>query len=233
MKRLWNVLVLTLALNFLAVAGGAGWLWSRGAIDREKVQAVRQILFPAPDPVELAEDEARAGEAAATTQPSLRLEELLARHAGRPAGEQAQFLQSAFDAQMALLDRRQRELDDLNRQVEMAKEQVARDRARLDADGAALAAEREEAQRLAADQGFQDSLKLYTSMPARQVKQIFLALEDDVIVSYFQAMQPRTAAKIIREFKSAEETGRVQSILEKMRAGGGVPPELAEASTKE
>ena len=37
MKRLWDVLVLTLALNFLAVAGAVGWMYQSGRIDRQRV----------------------------------------------------------------------------------------------------------------------------------------------------------------------------------------------------
>ena len=33
MKRLWNVLLLTLAMNFLAVAGVVGWLYQGGPVE--------------------------------------------------------------------------------------------------------------------------------------------------------------------------------------------------------
>ena len=46
MKKLWNVLVLTLALNFLAVAGLAGWLVQSKKLDRTKAHAIKAILFP-------------------------------------------------------------------------------------------------------------------------------------------------------------------------------------------
>ena len=36
MKKLLNVLVLVLAMNFLAVAGGVGWLWQTGPAGSRK-----------------------------------------------------------------------------------------------------------------------------------------------------------------------------------------------------
>ena len=58
MKRLFNVLVITLALNFLAVAGFVGWLHQTGRLDRARALANRDILFPKPAAV------------VATTQPA-------------------------------------------------------------------------------------------------------------------------------------------------------------------
>ena len=39
MKRLWDILVLTLAINFLAVAGGVAYLHQTGRLTPEKVAA--------------------------------------------------------------------------------------------------------------------------------------------------------------------------------------------------
>ena len=72
MKRLWDVLVLTLAVNFLALAGLTGWLYQGGHIDKDRIAKVKEILFPPPavpttqpsiDP---------------TTRPTMQLDELLA-----------------------------------------------------------------------------------------------------------------------------------------------------------
>ncbi len=221
MKRLINVLVLTLALNFLALAALVGWLHQTGRLDRAKVQAIREILFPKPDPTGSPTSQPAD---APTTQPILRLEELLAKTTGRSATEQVQFIQHAFDAQMVQLERRERELADLARQVELAKQQLTRDRADLDAQRAEVVARRDEQTRLAADKGFQDSLNLYNTMSGRQVKQIFMTLDDATVVNYLQAMQPRAAARVIKEFKTPEELARIQTIMEKMRQSQPAAP---------
>src|SRR5439155_15931204 len=71
--------------------------------------------------------------------------------------------------------------------------------------------------RLANDKGFQDSLARYQAMPGKQVKQIFMTLDDDTVMNYLQTMEPRAAARIIKEFKAPDEVQRIQKVLEKMR----------------
>lgn len=221
MKKLFSVLMLTLALNFLAVAGGVGWLYKQGRIDKEKIAAIKEILFPKPA-VDIATTQPSEEP---TTQPLMRLEELLDKAAGRSASEQVEFIQHAFDAQMAILDRRQRELIDLQRQVDLSKQQMTKDLTSLQQQKQALDTREQEANRLASDTGFQDSLLLYTTMVPKQVKTIFMGLDDKTVKNYLEAMQPRTAAKIVKEFKSPDETARIQRIMEQMR--------LAQVSTKE
>jgi hypothetical protein len=214
MKRLWDLLVLTLALNFLALAGGLGYLYQTGRLDRGRVGKVKEVLFP--PTTQPAATTQPAGEAPTSSQ---QLDALLAQHAGLPAGQQVDFIRQTFDAQMAELDRRTRELADLKTQIDMANAKLATDRAALDADRKRLTDEQAQAKKLAADQGFQDSLTLYSSMPARQVKSIFMTLNDDAVLQYLQAMDAGTAGKIIKEFKTPDELDRVQRILERMRKG--------------
>src|SRR5688572_9480400 len=235
MKKLINVIVMVLAINFLAVAGGGVYLHQAGRLDKEKVHAIGQILFPPPKPAEpTTQPSERDG---ATTQPILRLEQLLAQHAGRPAGEQVEYIQRSFDAQMAQLDRRHRELGDLQRQIDLAKQQMERDRAMLGKSQTELVAKQDEAARLATDKGFQDSLALYNSMPSKQVKAIFLTLDDASVVRYLQNMQPRIASRIIKEFKTPDEVRRIKGILEQMSGGATTAASTAaigaEASAKE
>jgi hypothetical protein len=44
-----------------------------------------------------------------------------------------------------------------------------------------------------------------------------MTLDDQTVVTYLQAMESRSAAKITREFKSPEEVERLKRLLEKMR----------------
>jgi hypothetical protein len=223
MKKLLNVIVITLAINFLAVAGGVGWLVQSQHLDREKVQTIKEVLFP--KPTTMPTSQPAEPETDATTQPSMRLEDLLAKASGRTASDQVDFIQKSFEAQMMQLDRRDRDLRDLQRQVDAAKQQVAKDRADLESEKKALQARETQAARLASDKGFKDSLALYSAMPPKQVKAIFMSLDDATVQSYLQAMPKPTAAKIIKEFSSSVETERIQKIMERMR--------LAQASPKQ
>jgi len=213
MKRLWDVLVLTLALNFLVLAGGVGWLFQGGHVDKERIAKIKELMFPPPAPP------ATQPSSDPTTQPTLQLDQLLARHSNMSAGEQVDFIRQTFDTNMAQLDRRTRELSDLQAQIDLANAKLASDRAVLDADRKKLVEDQDKARKLAGDQGFQDSLNLYNTMPSKQVKTIFMSLSDDAVQQYLQAMDSRTAGKLIKEFKAPEETERVQRILERMRKG--------------
>ena len=214
MKRILSVLVLTLALNFLAVAGSVGYLFQSGKLDKAKIGKLKELVFAAPV-------------AAATTQPSgapggrkpgeLNLGSMLANHPGSSAIEQVEFLRRTFDTQMLELDRRQRELTDLQRQVDLANQKLAADRAALDRRDKDLTAREQAAQKLQNDAGFQNSLSIYNSMPSKQVKTIFMTLGESTVQQYLEAMDARTAGKIIKEFKTPDETAFIQRVLERIR----------------
>ena len=213
MKKLLTVVAWTLALNFLAAAGGIAYLFKTQKLDHAKVDQIKQLVFaPATQPA-VPTDEVRDP----TTQPTLKLEQMLAQVSGRSASEQVEFMQRTFDSQMALLDRRVQELNNLRKTLDDAQAQAARDRDKLAADQKALADAREQQGKLQTDKNFQDTLALYTTMAPKQVKSIFMTMTDDTIIQYLRAMEPRQATKITKEFKAPEETARIAKIMESMR----------------
>ena len=222
MKKLFNLVILVLAINFLAVAGGVGWLFQSGHLDRARVSAVKQALFPPPAPPEAPATQPSAPDDA-PPPPSRRLAELLARYSGRPAAEQVQFVQQTFDTTMAQLDRRERDLSYREEQVARANARLADDRKLLDADRQKLDDQSRQAEKLAADKGFQDTLNLYNTMSGKQVKRVFMGMDESAAAEYLDAMEPRAASKILKEFKTPEESDRMKRILEKMRHPPGAP----------
>ena len=216
MKKLYNVFILTLALNFLAVVVAVGALYGQGRLDRKRIDAIKLLLYPPPTTQPAASQPADAS----TPEPVLKLGELLEQKSGLSTTEQLLFLQQTFDARMAELDRRQRELGDLQRQVDLANTTLARDRTALEAEKKQLAEREQLAAKLAGDKGFQDSLELYKTLPAKQVKQAFMTMEDETVRRYLQAMEPREAAKIVKEFKAPDERQRIQRVIDRIRDGG-------------
>ena len=214
MKKLLTVVILTLALNFLALAVGVAVLFQNGTLTREKIAAIKAVLGPATTQAAAAD---KKDEPDATTQPTLRLEELLAKVSGRPAGEQVEFLQRTFDAQMAQLERRQRELDDLRLKADAAKREASALLAQVDARQKKLEAREKALKTAAEDKGFEDSLTLYNSMPPKQVKEVFMSLDDVTLTKYLRAMDAGKASKILKEFKTPSETERVQRVMEMIR----------------
>ncbi len=212
MKKLMTLLAWTLALNFLAVAGGVGYLFQSGRLDKVKLHAIKEIVNPPAPPV------SPATQPAPTTQAVLKLDELLAQHAGRPPVEQLQYIRQAFDAQMVQLERAQKEMVALRAQAEAAQAAARREREAVELAQKKLDAKEKEALTQATDKGFQDSLGLYTSLPAKQTKTLFMSLDVNKAVEYLQAMEPRAAARITKEFKTPEETERLKKILDRLRA---------------
>jgi hypothetical protein len=216
MKKLFSVLTALLAINFLAVAGGVGYLVQSKKLTKDSIAKIKDIVFaPADHGAPTTQPTEPKGDP--TTRPALRLEELLARKSGQTATEQVQFIQQAFDSQMAVLDRRTRELHDQKALIDKASAQLSKDRQDLERRQAELSDKQKEATRLAEDKGFQDSLALYNALPGKQVKTIFMTLDDTIIQQYLQAMEPRSATRIVKEFKSPEELARIQKVLERMR----------------
>jgi flagellar motility protein MotE (MotC chaperone) len=225
-KKLWNMLVLTLALNFLLLAGGVGYLYKTGRLDPEKLHAIRELVFPAVQPG----DPSTRPTTAPSTQPVLSLDALLAEHAGMPAVEQVQLLQRTFDSRLAQLDRRQREVEALHDLVRNAEAKLSAERAEFDAQRAALETREQEAARLAGDKGFQEALQLYQTMKPKQVKDVFAGMADDAVVRYLRAMEPRQATKVLKEFKTPAEVRRVKLLMERVE---GAPAEPGGASTQQ
>ena len=217
MKKLFSVLTLLLAVNFLAVAGGVGYLVQTKKLTKESVAKIKDVLFAEPEVAAPTTQPVAEAKGNPATQPALRLEELLAKKSGQTATEQVQFIQQAFDSQMAVLDRRQREMADQKALIDKAKAQLAKDREDLERQRQDLSDKQKEATRLADDKGFQDSLALYNTLPGKQVKTIFMSLDDTVIQQYLQSMEPRASARIVKEFKSPEELARIQKVLERIR----------------
>jgi len=211
MKKLLNVLAITLALNFLALAGGVIYLFQTGALSRDKIVAIKALLGPATTQATTQEIKDQPD---VSTQPTIKLEELLAKVSGRPAGEQVEFLQRTFDTQMAQLDRRQQELAALQVTIGNAENTMRADREKFTADVKKFTAREKAANKDAQDKGFADTLALYDSMSTKQVKDILAGVDDATATKYLRAMEPTRAAKILKEFKTSVESERVMRIIQ-------------------
>ena len=78
--------------------------------------------------------------------------------------------------------------------------------------------------KLKEDKDFQQTVKMYQQLKAKQVKQIFQQLlaqgMTGQVVEYLAAMQIRKAAAVIREFKSPNEVVQAANLLQSLRERG-------------
>src|SRR5437868_175785 len=104
---------MTLALNFLLLGVGVAWLHQSGHLDKPRAMAIKELLFPTSQPT----SQPAATLHGPATQPFAKLEALLAKHTGQRAGDQVEAIQRSLDVQSVQLERRRREIEDLQAQV--------------------------------------------------------------------------------------------------------------------
>ena len=108
-------------------------------------------------------------------------------------------------------------MQDQRQQIEQARAELETQRDLVAKQQKQLQDDQTAQQKLATDEGFQKSLDLYQSMPAKQVKGMFMTMDLDTVVRYLQAMDNRQAGSVLKEFKTPTEATRAQQILEKIR----------------
>jgi hypothetical protein len=214
MKRLWDVLAGVLALNFLVIIGLAAWLRGSGRLNRDRIDQIKLVLFPPAAP-----EAPTTQPSDPTTRPTMILEALLAHKSNLPAGQQVDFVQKTFDQRQYELEQKDQLLGQRQAQLDLVQQKLTDDRTTFEAERKAFQDQQAQAAKLASDAGFQKSLDLYNAMQPKQVKAVFAGLDDDVVKDYFAAMDPLAVKKIIAEFKSPDETARVEKIMEKIRKG--------------
>src|ERR1700689_5064888 len=121
MKKLFLVLMLTLAFNFLGLTGGIGYLYQSGQLNKAKIKQIKDVVF-APPALPVVPQPGPAPKKAGDFRNSLST--LMANQTGRSAVDQVEFLRRTFDAQMLELDQRQRQVSDLQTQVDLANQKL-------------------------------------------------------------------------------------------------------------
>jgi len=230
MRTIW-ILISTLAVaNLLALIGFAGWLGATDRLSPERFRAVREIFAPtiaesrtlegvrvleAQAAADRAADEARVGTAPLTAEQRLLL-----------AGAQ-------IDVTTQQQQRVQRETADLIATLLQERAELERQRAEFQAQVEEFNARREAIVAQEGSDQFLKTVSLYNSLKPAQSHSMMRALIDqgavDQVVAYLNALQSRTAAKIIAEFQKESPT-LAADLLERLRQrgtefAGAQPPE--------
>lgn len=231
MKALWSAVSFMAVVHLLAMGLFVGWLWQSERLDVDRVREIRDMLKLTIAEQEEADAEAQAAadaEAAAAADEARRQDppastaETLAyvsriraeeQQAKRRLGDDKRALEAELNRRARLLDLREQELD-------------ARDLAWREANAEEL--------KRRTDEQFLKTVKLYSTVPAKQAKQMLVALvadgQTDQAVAYVNAMNSRIAAKVISELKAADEVVLATELLEELRTFG-LPPEATEESS--
>lgn len=218
MKGVW-ILISTLALaNFLAMAGLVGWLKATDRIDSSRIATVRDMFSTTVTEERAAADAVKAAEEAAARKQ----EE--AAIAGTPPLSAAE----AMGTERVLSEQQRQHVERLRREVEDLQRSLARERDELDdqwgqlrAERAAFQAMREQLAALEGSAQFERALRLYESLKPEQtqalLQELITAGNIEQVVSYLNAMQTRTASKVLAEF---EDPRVAADLLERLRTRG-------------
>jgi len=218
MRSLW-IIITTLALaNFLAVVALLGWLGGTGRLSNERVNAVRELFKTT-----VAEDEAQAklAEAQQAQQQEAAAQEAFMQQPPAPAETEVAGQTAVSNAAQQDLSRLSREADDLRRtfarelaQIERARQELKQEREDFEALRARIAA-------LEGSEQFEKAVALYQQIKPKQAKEMLQTLIDqgdmEQAVSYLNALQVRTASKIIAEF---DDPAMAATLLERVRTRG-------------
>jgi flagellar motility protein MotE (MotC chaperone) len=221
MKNLRSATTFVALMNLAAIAGLVGWLALTGRLSRGRLDAVRAIF------AQTVQAEAAAGEAAAADhRESLfdAIEREREEHPFPPSVEHVTRLLSIEEQTNELRRRARSEIDVIADNLETAQERLAAERE-------AFAAEKAEWQRAQAalleqrnNEQFRHVVDLLAQMPPKQARDILMAWAaadgPEDAASYLAALDPRTASKVLREFKTDEEKQLAGELLKQIEALG-------------
>jgi len=217
--RIFMTVLISLAVaNFLAIGGFVGWLAATDRLDLERLEEIRTILA-----------ETRADEAArleAEDQEATRVAQQQAEDAKNAlpplnAGELLDALQEHEEAAQLRVARMEREAADLRRALERERDELDRRVAAFEQEKAQFDAMRQRLAEVEGDGQFQQALALYKALPAAKAQEMLQTLIDegrvDQVVDYLNAMDTRTARKIVERF---EDPAVAADLLERLRVRG-------------
>lgn len=230
MKSIW-IIVSTLALaNLLALLGLGAWLKATDRLSMDRIRAVREVF------AQTTTDEATAeGALEAEAQRSQAEADEQAKQASPPLSAEG-----ALNADDLETEKARQHVERLRREVADLQRSLLRERAALDDGWAQFRAEKQAFEemrvRLAALEGgeqFERTLRLYEALKPKQAQDLLQQLIDagdtEQAVSYLNAMQTRTASRIIAEF---EDPAVAADLLERLRTRGLEARAAAAASSE-
>ncbi len=224
MKAFWNALAIVLLLNALGLLALLAYLHSDGRLSTQRLRDATAVFALTLDQQEQQERAARQ-QAALEAEQALRREHVR-RVAEGPVSTRDQIERDHKDEETALLQvqRMREEIRALQRQLEMARQAVARQEADHAAQKVAWEQSIAEELQRREDADFRTTVALYQQIKPKQARDMFLQLiaegRSRQVVEYLAAMQQRKAAAILREFKAPEEIPVAADLLEQLRRRG-------------
>jgi hypothetical protein len=221
MKTLIRVVGVMAFVNLLALGGVAGWLATKGRVDRDRVLEMVGIFAETP--------EARDAR--------LEVARLEAEAAARPPPVSAGDIQTTEDRNLARvevtmidrerIERLQREVRDLQTQLRQQRQMLERDRARFEQEKADFQSMRDRLYAIDGAEYFRKSLEILNGMKPADIRPLFNTLiaddKTEEVISYLSAFDERHRSRVITEFVKGGEVQLAADLLESLRTRGLEP----------
>ncbi len=222
-RTLAQVVGIVCVLHMLALGAFVGYLAGTDRLNRDRVlEAAELFRVTITEEAELekaaAEADAQAADIAA------RVELTSGKSAPTSVAHRLTEERQRNEITLRQLERTRQEIESLRMNLAQRQLQMDRERDELLAEKQALEQRLSDLEKRYNEEGFRKAVALYESLPAKQVKQMFLGLieqnETDQVISYLESMQPRKAAAILKEFKTQAEAMQAAQLTQKLRERG-------------
>ena len=224
MKSLWNGIALFLLINLVAGVAFVAWLYQSGRLSSERIEKTVEVfkLTVEQEQKQLEEAETLAAKAEQEKDELSWKESVKA--GPRSVQNRLDANQEARERQLQYELRREKDREALIDAMNNYKRGIEQLRNELEAQ------KNEFEQRLAAQakryksENFGKAVRMYEQGKPKQVKSIFLDLigrgQQNQVIEYLAAMQPRKAAAILKQFKNEAEIRTAASLIEGLRTRG-------------
>ncbi len=224
MKSIRQALVVFVALHLLALVAFVAWLGLSGRISGDRLRAVvDSFRLTIEEEVAQAEaDDAAAAEAEKMAMDAARMQ--LVATGPATLSDQIEVERQSDEITRQKLARLHREIRDLQNQLALAQDTVAKQQTKLDAERKTFQDEVARLTKQRGDENFLQAVSMYEQLKPKQAKLMFQDLiaggKQDEVVDYLAAMQLRKAAAVLKEFKTDEEAAEAAKLIEQLRLRG-------------
>ena len=228
MKTIGIILLALLLAHLVAVGIGVAWLGATDRLSKERLYQVKAIFVPTikEEKARLEEEEKSTLAQKAVLDEKARMEEVA--DGPTTVNDRLEQDQTKRDLVLAKIQRLQREMNDMNRNLEFAKLQLSHDKKQLTEEREAFKKFKEDMENQRMDADFERVVNTYSKLKPKLAKQAFIDLikqgSNDMVVEYLAAMPLRKSASILNQFKDDAEIPIAANLLEQLRQRGITPP---------
>ncbi len=219
MKALSTAIIIVLVVHGLALIGLASYLLGTGRLSKDRLEQAREMFALS---VEAEREQKEKEEAEAAEQAA----EQAANQPGVFASTADRLAESEERNEILLrqLERTRRDIESLTQNLNLTRKRMREEREQTKLAREAFDQKLKGVTERLDDEGFQKTVALFEQLPAKQVKGMFVELmaqgQTEQVVTYLEAMQPRVAAAVLKEFKAGSELQAAVELTERLRSRG-------------